>query len=232
MKFKPHLIYLAIPAVALLTLGLLYVRTELILAKFAALAQTYEGHRFAPGFSKPRWMPSIGDDGIEFLTRRLTANDELAYYLHNRLRGTLGAKLPTIYITDVKSIKPGFHDALRQFSNAKAVVVSFSANSNELTEADATQVCEALRDLPKLRNIELDGVQFTDASIAPLAGHPTVNTLRLPASRITQASIPTLSSMPSLSTLLLITGTGNITPTDETLAIRAALTSQATVQQR
>lgn len=65
MKFRPHHIYLATLAVAVLTLGLLYVRTELILAKFAALAQSYEGDRFAPGFSKPRWMPSIGDDGIE-----------------------------------------------------------------------------------------------------------------------------------------------------------------------
>ncbi|WP_050028041.1 hypothetical protein [Verrucomicrobium sp. BvORR034] len=232
MKFRPSHILLALLAVVLLTLGLLYARTELTLAKFAALDQTYEGDRFEPGFSKPRWMPSIGDEGIAYLTRRLTANDELAYYLHNRLRGTLGARLPPIYLTNVRSIKPGFYDTLRQFSNATAVVVNFSTSSNGATEADATQVCEALRDLPRLRKIDLAGVQFTDSSIAPLAGHPTVNTLCLPASHITRASIPTLASMPLLGNLLIQTGTGNITPTEETLAIRAALSGRVTVLQR
>jgi hypothetical protein len=86
--------------------------------------------------------------------------------------------------------------------------------------------------MPSLEYADLAGTQFTDASIAPLAGHPKLEELWIPASHVTRASIPTFASMPALRTLLLMSGTGNSPPSDETLAITKALSGKVTVQQR
>lgn len=208
------------------------MRAELLMRRFAELQRTFDGNPLDPEFYAPPWMPRSMDEWLANLAEKLSADDGAAYHLKNRLRLTLGAELPTIRLTAVKSIRSDFGTTLRQFSNATSVVVWFSSQTNGLTEADATRICEALRDMPNLHYVDLIGVQFTDSSLSPLAGHPKLETLRLPARHITGASIPTFVSMPSLNTLLLMAGTGSAHPSDETLAITKALSGKVIVQQR
>ncbi|RBP46182.1 hypothetical protein DES53_102568 [Roseimicrobium gellanilyticum] len=232
MKTRLYRGVLVFSILAALCFGLLYVRADMTMTKFARLQQTYDGNPLDPEFYAPRWMPRSMDRGIAYLVEKVSADEAKAYHLKNRLRLTLGAEIPTIRLTAVKSIRPEFGDAMRQFSNATSVVVWFSTKADKLTETDATQVCKVLRDMPSLEHLDLAGIQFTDAAIAPLANHPKLADLWLPARHVTRTSISTFSSMPSLRTLLLMTGTGNTPPSDETLAITKALAGKVTVQQR
>ena len=232
MKSKTRRILLALAAAIFVALALLHLRGEMILGKFADLQRTFDGNSLDPQFSPPRWVPRVMVNQLDSYVDKHHGNDPRAFALKQRLYIILGARIPPIRLTNVKSIRPEFCDALRKLSDARSVEVWFSSQSTELTEVEATQVCEALRDMPRLAYIDLIGVQFTDASVARLAGHPKIDSLRLPASRITRASIPTFASMPSLDTLLLMTGVGNTAPSEETLAITKALSGKVTVQQR
>lgn len=228
MKITPKRIFLVLTAVILVSLGLLHLRGEMILGMFTNLQQTFDGKPLDPQFSPPRWAPHFLTDELESFVDNHYANDPGALALKQRLYMLLGAPGPPVRLREVRSIRPGFPEALRKFSNVTYVDIRFSWRFSGQTEADATQVCEALRDMPRLTTIDLDGAKFSDASLAHLAGHPNLETLRMSSGRITRASIPTFASMPSLTRVVLM-GMFNATQSAEMLAITEALSGKATV---
>jgi hypothetical protein len=75
--------------------------------------------------------------------------------------------------------------------------------SSDLTEEQWALVCRESKALPHLRSLTLRGRTLTDAAIAPLAGHPTLETLSVLKHSLTPACASTLKDMPHLKVVNL-----------------------------
>jgi hypothetical protein len=73
-------------------------------------------------------------------------------------------------------------------------------------EEDWTQVCQAVRDLPKLQELTLYGWCLSDKAIAPLAGHDKLKEILMAEACVTPDSATTFATMPSLTLLRFGTG--------------------------
>jgi hypothetical protein len=82
-------------------------------------------------------------------------------------------------------------------------------------------VCRESTTLPHLQSLTLQGGALTDAAIAPLAGHSTLETLSLSHHSLTPACASTFNAMPHLKIVNL--GSESLDFPQETLdAIRTA----------
>jgi hypothetical protein len=107
---------------------------------------------------------------------------EIGIYYPEGFRGDLGA-------------------ALLRFRELK----KFTVYENEPyapTESDYKLLCQRLRELPALEEIELGGAQISSDALKPLAGHSMIRKLNLSYStRLTTDVLHTLKSLPALQTL-------------------------------
>jgi hypothetical protein len=99
-------------------------------------------------------------------------------------------------------------------------------NEPELVDAEWIKLCAGLRTLPHLEELELDESDVTDASIAQLAGHPTLTTIRILDHQMTPSCKSTFATLPRLKRLELgdiFRGSTTPLPQEEKDAIITAL---------
>ena len=101
----------------------------------------------------------------------------------------------------------------------------FKVYENDLlpTEDQWNTLCQRLRHLENLQQIELGGAQLTDAAISQLAHHPNLQTVAITYGALTPASAATFASLPRLTSLRLKDqGRNGLSPEDQQ-KIREAL---------
>ena len=94
------------------------------------------------------------------------------------------------------------------------------------TESAWARVCTAAHACPRLEVLALFGDQFTDASLAPLAGHPTLREIGYGGSTLTPACVATLAKLPKLTELHINNGVDPGSPaisSDDIPAMQSAL---------
>lgn len=101
----------------------------------------------------------------------------------------------------VESLRGDLTQALAPFKDLRRMRITGS--DDRVTSADWQRICAAVRAVPKLEAVVLQGPAIVDDSVAPLSGHPSIEIVKIDHGRITLKSIPTFSSMPSLKELAI-----------------------------
>lgn len=112
-----------------------------------------------------------------------------------RLRAVLLTKIDAIGIADPGGFAPGFESALARFPKLR--LFDFMEMRGGLTEADMSNLLAQLRRMERLETVAVFGVHLTDASVAMLAGHPSLQKVEFGAG-ITPDVVTTLKTLPAL----------------------------------
>jgi hypothetical protein len=110
--------------------------------------------------------------------------------------------------------------ALERFPQLRSVRI---AEGRPAIRGDWAKLCAGLRQCRRLEEVHLSGPNLTDSAIAPLAGHPTLQSVDL-GGHLTPASIETFRSMPALTELTFFS-VGHHLLEAERIAIKVALPS-------
>lgn len=72
-----------------------------------------------------------------------------------------------------------------------------------LPSGEWLKLCQTIRGLPRLEQLKLSGDHITDATIAALAGHNSLQSINLGRNAISPAAMITFATMPHLETVIL-----------------------------
>jgi hypothetical protein len=150
-------------------------------------------------FDEPGWMPDSW--GVPLTT-----------FVESKVQSTSGRKFVSAAIM---ALGGGIHSMIFDGNNFPRHVPEIRKRfpelrearfwTTDLTEAEVMQFSRELRDYPSLEALLLrDGKSITDATLAPLAGHPRLETLEVHHSGITSQSAGTFAAMPALRTLMFV----------------------------
>ena len=150
--------------------------------EFGPLGETgFLGREVRSHFAFDRWLPSSVFD-LAFLPVR-----ECQIYGLKSMPGDLGREL----------------GALRQLRK----IHIRGMGQKRCVEADWVRLMGGLRHFPELVELELYGDQITDAVLAPLEGHPRLETLTVEDGKLTAASMKTFQRLPHLNGLYIFGNT-------------------------
>jgi hypothetical protein len=214
MRFRTKLVIGLVVLTAILLLVWRPVRQNW---NFATLQEQVAGWVVGRNANAPKWVEPVAAQAQVLAFRVLGKGDLRAYRVQWQVGMLLGGQFDAVRIE--ASQIPGDPGAvLKQFPELK--ILSFEFRET-VGETEVMQVCRRLREIPQLTHLELWGRAVTDASIAPLAGHPGIKgiyfqpfglytevglsgtTQESDVPRITKTSIATFGSMPSLNELAL-----------------------------
>jgi hypothetical protein len=164
---------------------------------------------------QPPMLPSFLDSWADSLFKRIfkdtvgangtepaqTRNRHIIY--QERFRSLFRGPIRDFRIYEFQEFHGDLGAELARFKNLRRVMVENNDYSNLPTQSKWTQLSTHLRTLPHLEEVTLGGVSVTDASIAPLAGHPELQTIEISSGHLTLGSTKTFASMPSLSKLVI-----------------------------
>jgi hypothetical protein len=164
---------------------------------------------------KPDMLPSFLDSWADSLFKRIfkdtvgangtepaqTRNRDIIY--QERFRSLFRGPIRDFRIYEFLEFHGDLGSELARFQNLRRVMVENNDYSNLPTESEWTLLCTRLRTLPHLEEVTLGGVSVTDAAIAPLAGHPELQTIEISSGHLTLESNKTFASMPRLSKLVI-----------------------------
>jgi hypothetical protein len=147
-----------------------------------------------------RWidLPKSIDDKIAAMLAYFAPNWHWRSYCQTAWPYLVGAEQILIY---AESVHGDLAQPLSRFPDLRFMRIEDLGD--RVTSADWKQICAALRTLPKLEIVVLQGPKIVDDSVAPLAGHPSVSIVKIDGGRITLKSIPTFSAMPALKELAI-----------------------------
>jgi hypothetical protein len=170
---------------------------------------------FGPGPRVPRALPEFVDSAVQkWLTNRYAVDPtdtgrgtrhaeyrDLVY--HQRFRALFRGAIHEIEIIDPEGFRGDPGAALERFPSLRRVTIFDCGNNEGPTEVQWQLLCERLRSLPELEELDIAGRFLSDASVGPLAGHPTLRTVRIRCSRLTPECAKTFRSMPRLTALYI-----------------------------
>jgi hypothetical protein len=164
-----------------------------------ALSRDYE-IAFGDG-KRPFLMPEVLDDALQkYLAGKSGTwkryNPDIIY--GERIRAILRGDITEIRIYYHEGFRNELGAALLRFPELKKLTIS----ENSPHMGDYKLLCESIRKLPKLEELELRGDRIGDDDIASLAGHPKLKRLNLSGSDfLTPDVLRTLKSLPKLNAL-------------------------------
>lgn len=150
---------------------------------------------------RPAAMPKVLDDNLQkFLKDKRGTwnrmNPDIIY--GERVRAMFRGNVTEIQIYYHEGIRGDLGAALLRFPDLKKLTV-FETDSHL---ADYKLLCQRIRQLPDLEEIELGGSQLTSDDIAPLAGHPKLRELIISnGGLLTTDVLDTLKDLPALKVL-------------------------------
>jgi hypothetical protein len=171
---------------------------------------------------RPRILPAFIDDPVQealgsiFEATQGAGNKDIVY--GERFRSLFRGPVRKIEIWEPHNFTGDLGAALLRFPRLQRLAVNDCVDTP--TEAQWTLFWSRIRSLPELEEIEFDGNNITNASIAPLSGHPRLRKITLDGYHLTAGCVKTLATLPSL-TNLTIEESGNITPADRKAMVRA-----------
>lgn len=179
--------------------------------------ETYFDPQIEAGTGRPPILPVSIDDAVQgWLNRRYAGNPrgldfgrgpEHAKYrdnvYHERIRALFRGTIREIEIADPEGFRGDPGAALKRFPGLRRLTVHDCGNNDGPTAAEWQLLCERLRSLPELEEIDLAGRFIADPSVAPLAGHPALRTIRIRCSSLTPGCAKTFRSIPGLATIYL-----------------------------
>jgi hypothetical protein len=147
-----------------------------------------------------RWIdvPKSIDRKITEALSYLAPDERWPAYCERAWPYLVGSDTLLIY---VDSLQGDLAQALTQYSDLDGLRIE--GKDDRVTSSDWNVICTAVRALPKLDWVVLQGPTIVDDSIAPLSGHPSIGIVKIDLGRITPSSIATFSSMPSLKELAI-----------------------------
>ncbi|MEZ0276229.1 MAG: hypothetical protein ACAH88_15075, partial [Roseimicrobium sp.] len=198
-KLKSRWLLLAVVVVLLLAIAPKVQQYYAVVAVQASLKRNWEIHWAAFDVEeRPTCLPEAVDAAARRLFNRMDESGRRAPLMQDRFRVLFGGSITDIHIYDPEDITGDLGAALLRFPKLQRVAVTDNSYDDFPMEASFRLLCTRLRELSRLEELALDGHELTTASLAPLAGHPTLQKLRLPYSRITPDIIQVLAAMPSL----------------------------------
>ncbi|QIF02659.1 hypothetical protein [Roseimicrobium sp. ORNL1] len=150
---------------------------------------------------RPFLMPEILDEALQkYLAGKSGTwkryNSDIIY--GERIRAILRGDIPEIHIYYHEGFRNELGAALLRFPELKKLTL----HENSPHSGDYKLLCESIRRLPKLEELELGGDQLSDDAIASLAGHPKLKKLNVSRSGfLTPDVLRTLKSLPKLNEL-------------------------------
>ncbi len=178
-----------------------------------SLDRAWEISFAAPGKDgRPSVLPAFIDSAVEnWLERKFahtagygpgpakTRNRSIIH--QERFRAIFRRPLEEIHIYDPEGFSgQQLGAALARISTLRAFSFEQEGSYNT-SEADWISLCADLRSLPNLEAITLGGTWLTDATIAPLAGHPRLKSVTFLNGQLTTACAKTLAALPNLREL-------------------------------
>jgi hypothetical protein len=199
-KLKSRWLLLAVVVVLLLATIPLVQRYYAVAAVQSTLKRNWEIRWVSFDVDeRPALLPEAIDDAARRLFNRMDESGRRAPLMQDRFRVLFGGSVTDVHIYAPDDITGDLGAALLRFPKLQRVTVCENYDDFP-TEASFKLLCTRLRELPRLVELSLDG-QVTTASLAPLAGHPTLQKLKLPYSQITPDIAQVLVRMPSLKEL-------------------------------
>ncbi|WP_170156950.1 hypothetical protein [Roseimicrobium gellanilyticum] len=195
---RPRWHYFAALAVILLCWSLAAWRYYRIAAVQDALSRDYE---ISFGEPRPFGMPEALDSAVQryLVGKRETwkrYNPEIVY--GERVRGIFRGSIREMGIYYHEGFRNDLGAALLRFPELKKLEIF----ENSSHKGDYKLLCESLRRLRNLEELELGGPQINDDAIASLAGHSKLKKLNISYSEfLTPDVLRTLKSLPNLDTL-------------------------------
>jgi hypothetical protein len=122
---------------------------------------------------------------------------------HERFRALFRGTIREIEIVDPEGFRGDLGAALKRFPGLRRVTVHDCGNNDGPTEAEWQLLCERMRSLSELEELDIAGRFISDASVGPLAGHPALRTIRVRCSRLTPECAKTFRGMPRLATIYI-----------------------------
>ena len=211
-RFLKPKTWLALLVVAVVTL-LLWPPIQRVIA-VAALQNSFQlgweisfDSPTAPS-SPPSFIESKVDDlldrmfedteGYSRAVPALARNRNVIY--QERYRAFFRVPIREVHIHFMEGLRGDLGAALARFPGLRRVTVE-DVFAKVPTEAEWRLLCTHLRSLPDLEEVELGGTWITDASIAPLSGHPRLEKVTIGYGPITLKCAETFARMPRLTKL-------------------------------
>jgi hypothetical protein len=124
-------------------------------------------------------MPKVLDDKlIEFLGNKENRwGEEIPYEVYReRVRALFRGRIEEILIYEHHGFRGDLGATLLHFPELKKLTV-FENGELMPSEAELKLLCQRLRELPALEELELAGDQLSSGTLSPLAGHPKLRRL-------------------------------------------------------
>jgi hypothetical protein len=147
---------------------------------------------------RPEAMPEVLDKNLEkfLVSEGVTwdrVNPDIVY--GERVRAMFRGSIAEIHIYYHEGIRGDLGTALLRFPQLKKLTVY----ENDSNPADYKLLCQRIRQLPDLEEVELGGQQITSDVLAELAGHPKLSKLNISLSGLlTTDVLETLKELPAL----------------------------------
>ena len=170
-----------------------FVKQSRAKSDFNALMKNPLGVSYnAPTLKSIRWLCNLTDPHLMDNARYRNYRDEVCTFFSRPVESITICGF-TGFRSDPDSILSRFTQ-LRKF-------YTLESTGGAPNEDDLAQLSKMLKSAPKLRVIEFKGQYISDVAIAPLAGHPSLETVCVQSIGLTPACIGTFTSMPHLSRL-------------------------------
>jgi hypothetical protein len=186
-------------AVILLCWSLMAWRYYRVAAVQDALSRDYE--IVFDKSQRPFGMPQVLDDAVQrYLAGKKGTweryNPDIVY--GERVRAIFRGSIKEIHIYYHEGFRNELGAALLRFPELKKLTIS----ETDPHKGDYKLLCESIRRLPNLEDLELGGAQLNDDAIVSLASHPKLKKLNISYSVfLTPDVLHTLKSLPKLGTL-------------------------------
>ena len=198
-KLKSRWLLLAVVVVLLLAIAPKVQQYYAVVAVQASLKRNWEIHwaGFEVVDDRPACLPKAVDESARRFFNWMDDTGQQSILMHDRFRALFRAPITDIDIYEPTELSGDLGAALHRFPKLQRMSLCGNGDSFPM-EADYRLLCTRLRELPRLEELALDGGQLTTVSLAPLAGHPTLQKLTLPYSRITPDITQVLATIPNL----------------------------------
>lgn len=197
------------PVVVAVTIGLQF-KTALDVAAVQNAVQRDWEIEFGEDPDKPPLLPEFLDAAAwEYFFNRYPDPEGLdapsksrnrSEVFYARFRALFRGSIREIHVYECEAFCGDLGAALARFPKLRRVTVF----DDSVPESDWTFFCKSLRKLPRLKEIGLGGSGVTDEAIAPLSGHPNVQSIVIEYGRLTERAVTTFASMPQLTSLSIV----------------------------
>jgi hypothetical protein len=188
---------IALALVTCLLIGIPVVRQYLRMQGLARLQAVCRTGPVRVTFRDPRFVPTAMWQDCCHYSAKWWGSDYTQHPRYILIRWMTFGSVEHISMR-ASQLDPGAGEAIAKIDTLRALSLIVSSR---VSESEVAAFCVGVRQLPYLEHLNLYGLRFTDAGLAPLAGHPRLRMMSLTNTWITGRSTAMLASLPRLTYL-------------------------------